>query len=328
MVYAISDKINEKSEIIGKWGHEKPTLEKLFDWAICGACFLYTADVAKQVGGYRSGLDLIEDHDYWLRILLVSKIGSIPEHLYAYRKHSGSLTGQNANIGRIKDYDLMFTYEKPFIEKYPELKTYIDTFQKARKYLRTKENVSIKVLLQCLSKKDLYKELKNFYRYCNDIFYLKYIFQMGIVYFIKGICLYWRYRKDKPSFYEFNIRRYGDSRGQLTTIENSEIPFSIKRVYYLSDLDSEKDRAHHAHKFSRRVLSAIKGTCRVILDDGKIKREYKLNTPLKAVFFDKKVWCELTDFSEDAVILALSDKPYFEEDYIRNYDKYLELIGR
>ena len=63
------------------------------------------------------------------------------------------------------------------------------------------------------------------------------------------------------------------------------------------------------------------------LFDGKVKKQFELKTSSKAVFFDKKVWCELSDFSDDAVVLALADKSYCEKDYIRNYEDYLEYIG-
>jgi len=327
MVYAISDKIDENNKIIGVWGQDAPTVEKLFDLNICGACFLYTKEVAQKVGKYRVGIDLVEDHDYWIRILLNAKIANIHEHLYAYRVHSLSLTGQNNYQGRIKDYEMMLGYDEELIKTFPEMESYVNTVQKARSILIKKERVTLKTLLKLLDKKRLYSELKAFYRVRKDFYYLNFILRMGLKYFFKGICLSYKYRKNKNNFYEFNIRRYGDSRGLLTTIEDFEIPFKIKRVYYLSHINSGQKRAQHAHKSSKRVLIPLVGSCKMSLFDGKVKKYFELKTSSKAVFFDKKVWCELSDFSDDAVVLALADKSYCEKDYIRNYEDYLEYIG-
>ncbi len=127
------------------------------------------------------------------------------------------------------------------------------------------------------------------------------------------------------NFYEINIRQYGDDRGRLTTIEGlNDIPFEIKRVYYISDVSAGKERAHHAHKASRRVLSAINGSCKVLLFDGNVKKEFILNSKTKGVYFNRGVWCELSEFKDNAIILALADEIYDEADYIRDYEEYLK----
>lgn len=129
------------------------------------------------------------------------------------------------------------------------------------------------------------------------------------------------------NFYEINIRQYGDDRGKLTTIESlNDIPFEIKRVYYISDVSFNKERAHHAHKTSKRVLTAINGSCKVSLFDGKIKKEFILNSKTKGVYFNNHVWCELSEFKDDAIVLALSDMFYDENDYIRNYEDYIQFL--
>lgn len=132
--------------------------------------------------------------------------------------------------------------------------------------------------------------------------------------------------KSDTKFYEFSIRRYGDERGYLTTIEDNEIPFTIKRVYYLSELSQNKERAHHAHKRSQRVLSAIQGKVKVSLFDGKNKKEFILDNPNKAVYFNNKVWCELSNFKDNAIVLALASEAYDEREYIRKYDEFLNYI--
>jgi len=129
------------------------------------------------------------------------------------------------------------------------------------------------------------------------------------------------------NFYEYTIERYGDERGFLTSFEHPKnVPFEIQRTYYISDVSPDKKRACHAHKNSQRVLSAINGSCKVSLSDGEIKQTFDLNSPNKAVYFDKLIWCELGDFTENAIILVLASEPYYEEEYIRNYDDYLEIL--
>jgi len=87
-----------------------------------------------------------------------------------------------------------------------------------------------------------------------------------------------------------------------------------------------KDRAHHAHKFSKRVLSAINGSCKAVLFDGKVKREFILNSKTKALFYDKYVWCELSEFENNTIVLVLADTVYDEDDYIRNYEDYFKIL--
>lgn len=128
-------------------------------------------------------------------------------------------------------------------------------------------------------------------------------------------------------FYEIDITRYGDERGQLTSFETGKnIPFDIKRTYYISDVKEGKKRACHAHKVSKRVLTAVKGSCKVSLFDGKNRQEFIMNNPAKAVFFDCGVWCELSAFEPETVILALASEPYYEEEFIRNYDDFVTYI--
>ena len=129
------------------------------------------------------------------------------------------------------------------------------------------------------------------------------------------------------NFYEIKIPRYGDDRGKLTTLEaGSQVPFDIKRTYYLSEVSEGKNRACHAHKVSQRVLSAIVGACKVTLFDGNKKEEFILDDPEKGIYFNCGVWCELSEFQKDTIVLALASEPYFEEEYIRNFEDYMKYI--
>lgn len=130
------------------------------------------------------------------------------------------------------------------------------------------------------------------------------------------------------NFYEYTIERYGDERGFLTSFEyDKNIPFPLERVYYISEVKSDKKRACHAHRSSKRVLSAINGSCKATLFDGTTRQSFNLDSPHKALYFDKLVWCELDDFKDNTIILALASESYNEDEYIRNYDEYLNIIN-
>ncbi len=127
------------------------------------------------------------------------------------------------------------------------------------------------------------------------------------------------------NFYTFEIEKYGDERGSLISLENPKnIPFEIKRIYYILDVKEEKKRACHAHRDSQRVLIALAGKCCVKVFDGTNEMNVKLDNPQKALYFNKGVWCELSNFAEDTIILALSSHIYYESEYIRNYDDFLK----
>ena len=129
------------------------------------------------------------------------------------------------------------------------------------------------------------------------------------------------------NFYVLKIPRFGDERGRLTTLEvGREVPFEIKRTYYLSDVAEDKNRACHAHKISKRVLSVICGSCDVSLYDGNNKKEIVLDNPERGIYFNSGVWCELSNFKKGTVVLALASEPYFEEEYIRNFEDYIKYI--
>ncbi|WP_341201687.1 FdtA/QdtA family cupin domain-containing protein [Planomicrobium okeanokoites] len=120
------------------------------------------------------------------------------------------------------------------------------------------------------------------------------------------------------------FREIKDERGSLVSLEeNSNIPFNIQRVYYLYNLTDNKPRGFHAHKNLKQILICVKGSCKVLLDDGNKKEKYLLNEPNKGLFVDKMIWREMHDFSEDAVLMVLASELYDENDYIRNYDEFL-----
>lgn len=124
----------------------------------------------------------------------------------------------------------------------------------------------------------------------------------------------------------FNLK--GDQRGSLIALEEGkEIPFEIKRVYYIFDTKDGVRRGYHAHKNLSQILVCVKGSCKVLLDDGKSKEEVLLSSPSLGLLIKDLVWREMFDFSSDCVLMVLADKHYDEKDYVRSYDDFLKLIG-
>ncbi|MDU0356370.1 FdtA/QdtA family cupin domain-containing protein [Paraglaciecola aquimarina] len=122
------------------------------------------------------------------------------------------------------------------------------------------------------------------------------------------------------------FQSHGDERGSLVAIEHGkEIPFDVKRIYYLYDTKTDVARGFHAHKKLKQILIAVNGSCTIILDDGKERKSVKLTNPDEGLFIDSFVWREMHDFSEDCTLLVLANSHYDEADYIRSYDKFLEM---
>ena len=116
----------------------------------------------------------------------------------------------------------------------------------------------------------------------------------------------------------------GDERGSLTSLEaNKQIPFDIKRVYYIYGTEKGVARGFHAHKQLKQVAVCVAGKCRMILDDGNKREELWLDSPAKGLLIEDMVWREMHDFSEDCVLLVLASEHYDETDYIRDYDEFI-----
>ena len=120
-----------------------------------------------------------------------------------------------------------------------------------------------------------------------------------------------------------DIRKYSDSRGYLSVVENGlDIPFDIKRIYYLY-MVPEVARGAHAHKDLQQLLIATSGSVEVIMDDGKEKKSFVLDKPWKGLLIPAGLWRDLENFSGGAVLLCLASEKYDESDYIRSYDEFL-----
>ncbi|MEZ9819540.1 FdtA/QdtA family cupin domain-containing protein [Shewanella sp. 10N.286.45.A1] len=121
---------------------------------------------------------------------------------------------------------------------------------------------------------------------------------------------------------------HGDERGSLVSLEDHKnIPFTIKRAYYIFDTKEQVKRGFHAHKQLKQLAIVLKGSCRFLLDNGKEKIELLLDNPAQGLFIESFVWREMYDFSEDCVLLVLADSFYDESDYVRNYDEFLEMVN-
>lgn len=121
-----------------------------------------------------------------------------------------------------------------------------------------------------------------------------------------------------------DIRKYTDTRGYLSVIEEGEdIPFEIKRIYYLY-MVPEAARGSHAHKQLQQLMVATSGSVHVTLDDGVNKRTFVLDKPWKGLLVVPGLWRDLDNFAGGTVCMVLASEHYAEEDYIRNYDEFLE----
>lgn len=120
---------------------------------------------------------------------------------------------------------------------------------------------------------------------------------------------------------------HGDDRGQLIALEEfKEIPFHVKRVYYIFETKEGVRRGFHAHKKLEQILVCVSGSCKIMLDNGKERTDIVLDKPNEGLYIANDTWREMYDFSSDAVLLVLASELYDESDYIRNYDQFLEFV--
>lgn len=120
----------------------------------------------------------------------------------------------------------------------------------------------------------------------------------------------------------------GDDRGSLVAVESEQdIPFAIKRVYYIFGTKEGVERGSHAHKNLQQLVVAVRGSCTMALDNGHEKTEFKLNDPTQGLLIGSMIWRVMKDFSEDCVLMVFADHHYSEDDYLRNYADFLTHIS-
>lgn len=126
---------------------------------------------------------------------------------------------------------------------------------------------------------------------------------------------------------KYAFQQHGDDRGQLVALEEfKDIPFEIKRVYYMYDTREGVRRGFHAHKSLEQILICIHGSCKILLDNGTEKKVVPLESPYEGLYVSNNMWREMFDFSPDAVLMVLASDYYKEEDYIRDYEQFLKYV--
>lgn len=123
--------------------------------------------------------------------------------------------------------------------------------------------------------------------------------------------------------------KHGDVRGALVVVEGiKDIPFEIKRIFYIYDSDSTVVRGQHANRKSEFLLVCVSGSCKVKTDDGRGKQDiFTLNNPNEGLYIPKLVWKDMYEFSSDCVLLCLSSENYDANEYIRDFQVFLNEMG-
>lgn len=118
-------------------------------------------------------------------------------------------------------------------------------------------------------------------------------------------------------------QNYSIEEGSVTSVNNNiEVPFDIKRIYYLYDVPSGESRGAHAHKELHQIIIAASGSFDVMVDDGSIKRVFSLSRPFFGLYMPPGLWRDLNNFSSGSICLVLASELYSERDYIRDYKEF------
>ncbi len=126
-----------------------------------------------------------------------------------------------------------------------------------------------------------------------------------------------------------NLPKIADVRGNLSVIEeNNQVPFPIKRVFFLYDVPSGATRGGHALKLTEQVIIALSGSFDVVLDDGVVKKSFFLNRPHYGLYVHPGVWRELENFSSNSIALTLASAIFSEQDYVRNYKLFKKTVRK
>jgi len=134
--------------------------------------------------------------------------------------------------------------------------------------------------------------------------------------------------KNKTIVFDCNIielPKVKNRAGNITVLENNiEIPFSVKRIFYLYDIPGGESRGAHSHKECHQFLVAASGSFEILLDDGKVKKTVQLNQPYRGLHIPPGIWASEINFSSGAICLVLASHEYDESDYIRDYEEFLK----
>jgi dTDP-4-dehydrorhamnose 3,5-epimerase-like enzyme len=123
------------------------------------------------------------------------------------------------------------------------------------------------------------------------------------------------------------LKIFGDTRGSLVSLEQyKNIPFNIKRVYYIFDTKKDVPRGFHAHKSLEQVLICVNGSCKIKVDDGKNVDIFTLFSPEQGLYIGNNIWRKMFDFSQGCVLLVLASRYYDSKEYIKDYNEFLKSV--
>ena len=124
--------------------------------------------------------------------------------------------------------------------------------------------------------------------------------------------------------------QYGDERGHLVIVEGKkDIPFEIKRIFYIYGSGKDIIRGQHANRKTEFILINVSGQSKVRIRDGRGNEAvFSLNRPHTGIYLPRMIWKDMYDFSEDSVLLCLASEHYDPDEYIRDYDEFLEVVRR
>lgn len=124
------------------------------------------------------------------------------------------------------------------------------------------------------------------------------------------------------------FKDFGDERGNLVVVEGGEdIPFELKRVFYIYGSDPQVVRGQHANRETEFVLINVGGTSKVRVDNGFESTVVELNRPRMGIYIPTMVWKDMYDFSDDSILLVLASEHYDGQEYIRDYDAFIKEVG-
>ena len=126
-----------------------------------------------------------------------------------------------------------------------------------------------------------------------------------------------------------HLPKFEDPRGNLTFIEEeNQIPFKIKRVYWIYDVPGGQYRGGHAFKEQQELIVALSGSFDVLIDNGTVRQTFSLNRSYYGLLIPKGLWREMNNFSTNSLAMVLSSTEFTEEDYIRDYKEYKKYLGQ
>tara|TARA_A100001011_G_scaffold368817_1_gene423500 strand:- start:1141 stop:1560 length:420 start_codon:yes stop_codon:yes gene_type:complete len=122
-----------------------------------------------------------------------------------------------------------------------------------------------------------------------------------------------------------SLRTFIEPDGNLVPIENTDIPFNIRRIFYVFSVKDQNDRGRHSHHKTKQVLICLQGRVKVNCDDGRNRKQWILDDPKKALYIPEMIWDEQIYTTEDSILLVLANTKYNINDYIEDYEKFKEL---